>query len=282
MPDPSNPQAFNRYSYVYNNPMRYVDPFGHWGISISYFAGLGGAVSYDFSRGRGSAGVGFGAGGGVSVYSGNSNIGFTTPGFNVQAGHETYDGGGTYASGTYSPTGTIGGYGYSISGSYYFRSKAYQVGVRYGYVTAGYSNYGGYGAGLNIGMGDFGAAGASYNFKDRKVSYGLSVNAGYVINHASGGEASGLQKNNDNEAVGQGDEKSKEQIIAFDPATVGAAVLLGTITIQVIEWVDWAIHPPSICPSGQSCIQLPPQEEPAIGDDPTEIISAPTPAGRPG
>ncbi len=97
-----------------------------------------------------------------------------------QAGYETYDGGGTYASGTFSPTGTIGGYGYSISGSYYFRSKAYQVGVRYGYVTAGYSNYGGYSAGLTIGMGDFGAAGGSYNFKDRKVSSGLSVNAGYV------------------------------------------------------------------------------------------------------
>jgi RHS repeat-associated protein len=29
VPNPFNPQAFNRYSYVYNNPLRYVDPSGH-------------------------------------------------------------------------------------------------------------------------------------------------------------------------------------------------------------------------------------------------------------
>ena len=29
MPDPGNPQALNRYSYVYNNPLRYIDPTGH-------------------------------------------------------------------------------------------------------------------------------------------------------------------------------------------------------------------------------------------------------------
>ena len=28
---PSNPQALNRYSYVQNNPMRWVDPTGHYG-----------------------------------------------------------------------------------------------------------------------------------------------------------------------------------------------------------------------------------------------------------
>jgi len=30
VPNPGNPQALNRYSYVYNNPLRYVDPTGHW------------------------------------------------------------------------------------------------------------------------------------------------------------------------------------------------------------------------------------------------------------
>jgi len=30
IPDPSNPQAFNRYSYVLNNPIMYTDPSGHW------------------------------------------------------------------------------------------------------------------------------------------------------------------------------------------------------------------------------------------------------------
>ena len=29
IPDPTNPQSFNRYSYTYNNPIRYTDPTGH-------------------------------------------------------------------------------------------------------------------------------------------------------------------------------------------------------------------------------------------------------------
>ncbi|MFZ2357990.1 MAG: RHS repeat-associated core domain-containing protein, partial [Anaerolineae bacterium] len=30
VPEPSGPQALNRYSYVLNNPVRYRDPSGHW------------------------------------------------------------------------------------------------------------------------------------------------------------------------------------------------------------------------------------------------------------
>jgi len=29
VPDPLNPQAWNRFLYVYNNPINYVDPSGH-------------------------------------------------------------------------------------------------------------------------------------------------------------------------------------------------------------------------------------------------------------
>lgn len=29
VPDPADPQAFNRYSYVLNNPLKYIDPTGH-------------------------------------------------------------------------------------------------------------------------------------------------------------------------------------------------------------------------------------------------------------
>ncbi len=42
VPQPGNPQAFNRYSYSANNPLRYVDPSGHDGIDVvNFFAGLG-------------------------------------------------------------------------------------------------------------------------------------------------------------------------------------------------------------------------------------------------
>jgi len=34
VPNPANPQAFNRYSYVLNNPLKYTDPTGHGWWSI--------------------------------------------------------------------------------------------------------------------------------------------------------------------------------------------------------------------------------------------------------
>ncbi len=39
-PDPKNPQAFNRYSYVYNNPLKFTDPSGHfpWLVIIAILA----------------------------------------------------------------------------------------------------------------------------------------------------------------------------------------------------------------------------------------------------
>ena len=30
VPEPGNPQALNRFSYVLNNPLKYTDPTGHW------------------------------------------------------------------------------------------------------------------------------------------------------------------------------------------------------------------------------------------------------------
>ena len=33
IPDLGNPQSYNRYSYVMNNPLRYTDPNGHYGVS---------------------------------------------------------------------------------------------------------------------------------------------------------------------------------------------------------------------------------------------------------
>jgi len=39
VPDPTNPQSFNRYSYCYNNPLKFNDPTGHEGeesVSMSF------------------------------------------------------------------------------------------------------------------------------------------------------------------------------------------------------------------------------------------------------
>lgn len=38
VPDPEDPQAFNRYSYVRNNPLRYTDPSGHYYVNELYSA----------------------------------------------------------------------------------------------------------------------------------------------------------------------------------------------------------------------------------------------------
>jgi hypothetical protein len=39
VPDPTNAQSYNRYSYVNNNPLTLIDPSGFCGFSVSYDAG---------------------------------------------------------------------------------------------------------------------------------------------------------------------------------------------------------------------------------------------------
>ncbi|MDW8101236.1 MAG: RHS repeat-associated core domain-containing protein, partial [Anaerolineae bacterium] len=41
VPEPGRPQALNRYAYVYNNPVRYTDPSGHWVETVWDLANIG-------------------------------------------------------------------------------------------------------------------------------------------------------------------------------------------------------------------------------------------------
>jgi len=46
IPDPTNPQSFNRYSYVLNQPTKYIDPSGHnWECPDPDGCGSGGSSS---------------------------------------------------------------------------------------------------------------------------------------------------------------------------------------------------------------------------------------------
>ena len=64
VPGPANPQAFNRYSYVLNNPLKYTDPTGHCvdGITTAICIGAGigagtGAALYLWNESQQSDGI---------------------------------------------------------------------------------------------------------------------------------------------------------------------------------------------------------------------------------
>jgi RHS repeat-associated protein len=48
IPNPYNPQALNRYSYVYNNPLRYRDPSGHCPLCVTIAVGTAIDIGIDF------------------------------------------------------------------------------------------------------------------------------------------------------------------------------------------------------------------------------------------
>ncbi len=55
IPDPTNPQSLNRYSYVYNNPLKYRDPSGHIVETIWDVANIAigvGSLSYNLYEGN--------------------------------------------------------------------------------------------------------------------------------------------------------------------------------------------------------------------------------------
>lgn len=74
VPDESNPQSWNRYSYVYNSPLKYIDPSGHIGVRTrhrnEFETWWGGGGGRGGRGGRGSwgrgIGIGISIGGGVA------------------------------------------------------------------------------------------------------------------------------------------------------------------------------------------------------------------------
>ncbi len=62
VPEPGNSQSLNRYSYVYNNPLNFVDPTGHWQINISAHCWVGFHFSWDSHTHDYQLGLGIGQG----------------------------------------------------------------------------------------------------------------------------------------------------------------------------------------------------------------------------
>ena len=74
---PADPQNSNRYSYARNNALRYIDPTGHWTISI----GFGGTVFAALGL-RGGATIVLDGQGNVAVLAGGGAGGYSAVGFN--------------------------------------------------------------------------------------------------------------------------------------------------------------------------------------------------------
>jgi RHS repeat-associated protein len=55
VPEPGNPQALNRYSYVYNSPLNFTDPSGHAAVCMCDGIGIGGLYRAYYSGSYGQA-----------------------------------------------------------------------------------------------------------------------------------------------------------------------------------------------------------------------------------
>lgn len=144
--DPSNTQSYNRYSYCWNNPLKYTDPDGEW-VHIAIGAVIGGAINLGVkayqgkidSWGDGFAAFGIGAAAGA--------LGAATGGAAFTAAGGAAGGAGGFIAGS---AGGLAGTAFaspvqSIGNSLYFKDpfmtgKQFILGLGIGALTGGIVN----------------------------------------------------------------------------------------------------------------------------------------------
>lgn len=149
--DPLNPQNYNRYSYCWNNPLKYTDPSGDF-------------ITWNFSPGGGSIGINFTP---IGV-----PLGF---GFNFGVGPNA-------SLGVYGEAGVrVGGTGFGYS-SVVSQSFDYSITDRSWTTTTTAS------ASASIGFFNFGgSASFAYNFKQKQLTPGWSIYGGLGVGNSDGG-----------------------------------------------------------------------------------------------
>ncbi len=177
VPSPGNPQALNRYSYVLNNSLKYVDPSGHANVCGATSTECDGSgIRPNNSRGRRSSGQ---PGGNSGVQAGQSNAG---------SFHQN-DGGGTtapflnrlllpdiYFRGVEAGGGVAYGVGGGVQEVWDFKHKQYALVIA---ESEMWTTPGAYAVGI-IGVGNYGPnAGSIQDYQGRADE--LTLGAGIPI-----------------------------------------------------------------------------------------------------